>query len=188
MLNISTERLELRQPQAIDAPRITELLQEKDVVLMLGRVPWPYQNEDAHWWIDNAHAVASAGTEYPFVITHPDHGLIGSCGVQRLKTSEELNIWEIGYWLGKPYWGQGFITEAASALLGWAEQTLDARGFVSGHISDNLVSGRVLIKLGFSKVGKITHYARGRDCDVRAIRYTRNAPKKLAMQFDGHKN
>ncbi|MEL7201409.1 MAG: GNAT family N-acetyltransferase [Pseudomonadota bacterium] len=183
---IETGALTLRLPTIEDADRITALLQEKDIVRMLGRVPWPYSRADAVWWIENAARQANAGEEYPLVIIHNEHGLIGSCGLQKVECSDDLCVWELGYWIGKPYWRQGFVSRAANAILDWGRTALGATGFVSGHIEDNTVSGHVLRTLGFESVGTIEHYARGRDATVHAKRYVLSAPQAVAMAFNGH--
>lgn len=178
-MNISfeTERLIARVPVSADAPRITELFQEKALAWNLGRAPWPYALSDAHNWIDNLAKTRAAGTEYGVVLDHADHGLIGSVGMLHVQD----DIWECGYWVGKPYWGNRFAGEATRGLFDWAEVKLGITRYISGHIIDNEASGRVLERLGFVKVGTTTHYVRGRDCNVEAARYVRNAPAEIAL-------
>jgi RimJ/RimL family protein N-acetyltransferase len=92
------------------------------------------------------------------------------------------DIWEIGYWIGKPYWGQGYVTEAAAGLLAWAQHEMGVTRFVSGHIFDNPASGKVLTKLGFTYAGDIEMYVKGRDCSVVSPRYILNAPIEVALK------
>ena len=183
---IRSNRLNLRLPSLDDAERITELLKDWEMVRMLGRVPWPYTLSDAQSWINNARELANAGSEYPMVIIHHEHGLVGSCGLQNVEAPTPLSLWELGYWIGKPYWGNGYVTEAARTLLDWGENTLNATGYMSGHIEDNHVSGHVLRKLNFEEVGTIEHYVRGRDCIIRAHRFVRNSPAEIALAFNRH--
>lgn len=177
-----TERLSARRPVMSDAPDITRMMQEKDIPLMLGRAPWPYALADAEGWIDGLHAGARDGTEYGFLLLHKDHGLIGSTGMTHVSD----DIWEIGYWIGKPFWGQGFVTEGARGLMDWASVKHNVTRYVSGHIFDNPASGHVLTKLGFTPVGEVTMYTRGRNCDVRAVRYVRGAPAEIALAAAAH--
>ena len=107
-------------------------------------------------------------------------GLIGSCGLV-----VRGRVWELGFWCGKPWWGQGFVTEAAEALLAWARDEHDQDAFIAGHIADNLGSGRVLEKLGFSPVGEKKMYVRALDRDVVAVRYALNATTDEAL-LNGH--
>ena len=96
------------------------------------------------------------------------------------------DCWEIGYWLGKPYWEQGFASEAGAAVLDWARREIPADAFISGHVFDNASSGRVLKKLGFKKVGENRMYVLARDTEVRAVRYALNAPAEAALHARGH--
>jgi RimJ/RimL family protein N-acetyltransferase len=75
--------------------------------------------------------------------------LVGSVGLSRDGDKVEL-----GYWIGRPYWGQGYATEAARALLSLAK-VLGHRRLVAGHFVDNPASGRVLRKLGFCPTGVV---------------------------------
>ncbi len=178
---ISLARLTLRPPASSDAMRITQLIGHKDVVWNLGRAPYPYQLKDAEEWVAKAKQSAQDGEEYSFLITHADEGVIGCVSVTR-----HGDVWELGYWVGKPYWGQGFVTEAAIGILKWAQDNLSATGFVAGHYVDNPASGKVLEKLGFNPVGTAHLFARARGCDVLSMRYVRGAPDAAAMVLDHH--
>ena len=180
-LQIETDRLRLSPPVREDVARITELLAEKDVSWMLGRVPYPYSTDDAETWVAKVAEDIEAGTEYAFAIRLPGEGMIGACGL-----TKHGPYWEVGYWLGKPYWEQGFATEAARAVLDWARTHIPADQFISGHIVDNASSGRVLRKLGFEAVGEITMYVTARDTDIRAVRFVHNAPAEAALAPDRH--
>jgi len=178
-----TVNLSARPPQPEDAPAITAYFQDKDVPWMLGRAPWPYALEDAQTWIAFAEESLAEGTEYAFVLHHPEHGLIGAVGMNLV----EDDIWEIGYWIGKPHWGNGYVTEAARGLLDWARHAMGVSRLVSGHIDDNPASGKVLLKLGFEKAGMNRMYVKGRDCEVDAVRYVYGgAPIEVALKVPGH--
>ena len=174
-----TKRLRARPIELSDAPRVTELFQEKDLAWNLGRAPWPYALKDAENWLKIVARQWAAETEFPFAILKDDT-LIGCCGIVQIDA--EQNIWEIGYWVGKPYWGKGYVTEASIGLLDWAEGELGITRLVSGHIFDNPASGRVLLKLGFTVAGEIEMYVKGRDCEVKAVRYVYGgAPAEVAL-------
>jgi RimJ/RimL family protein N-acetyltransferase len=79
---------------------------------------------------------------------------------------------EIGYWLGRPFWGRGLATEAVSGALSWAKKAWRRRMVVSGHFADNPASGRVLEKAGFLYTGEIRprhSVARGVSADTRMM-------------------
>ncbi len=149
---IETTRLTLRPFREDDARRITYLAGDYDVAKMCGRVPHPYPLAAAHSWIEGMDRARDTGAEFPFAVEARIDGLIGACGVTRVGDASEAT-WEIGYWLGMPYWGFGYAYEAARAVMGWARDTIGAEMFVAGHFADNPASGKILRKLGFSHAG-----------------------------------
>ena len=148
---LTTARLRLRAFEPRDAGRIAYLAGDYDVAKMCARIPSPYPTLAAEGWLELQAAALRKGEEYAFAITRPRDGLIGSCGVVRV--AGEPHAFRLGYWLGRPYWGEGFATEAARALIGWARETLGARRISASHFEDNPASGAVLRKLGFVKAG-----------------------------------
>ena len=69
---------------------------------------------------------------------------------------------ELGYWLGRPFWGAGLMTEALTAVLGWVAGGWGKRALSSGHFADNAASGRVLVKAGFLYTGEVESALLGR--------------------------
>jgi RimJ/RimL family protein N-acetyltransferase len=77
----------------------------------------------------------------------------------------------MGYWIARPYWGQGFATEAAHALIDIA-RTLKLPRLEASHFVDNPASGRVLEKLGFVPTGlSATRYSCARGGEAIAKLY-----------------
>jgi RimJ/RimL family protein N-acetyltransferase len=93
------------------------------------------------------YAIA-AGTDYVFAILLRPGLFMGLCGLH------PAGGWELGYWLGKPYWGKGYATEAGWRVVTFAFEELKAETLKAGWFHDNPVSGRVLEKLGFRLVGE----------------------------------
>ena len=89
-----------------------------------------------------------AGTDYPLAVLRKPDVFIGMCGVH---PSQD---WEIGYWLGKPFWGSGYATEAARRRSRAPSRTLKAETLKAGWFHDNPASGHVLAKLGFRPAGE----------------------------------
>lgn len=142
-----TERLLLRPSWPEDAHAIHAAVADQCVVRNLALVPWPYTHEDAA-----AFATRDQDFDYPnFMLMLRTDGaprLIGSCGLARREGAVEL-----GYWISRPFWGQGFATEAGRAVIDIA-RALGHQRLVSGHFTDNPASGRVLRKLGFRPTGR----------------------------------
>ena len=141
---LETDRLLLRPPESADIPAFLPLIADFDVSKNLSRVPHPYRESDAQAFIARTVQNRAAGTDFNFAITRKtDDAYMGSCGLH-LKDG----VFEFGYWLGKPYWGQGYATEAARRLVGHAFEDLQVPYLVAGWFHDNPASGRVLAKLG----------------------------------------
>ena len=145
---LQTEHLLLRPPQAGDIRLIVSLLGDYEVSRNLSTVPHPYTEDDARAYIVSQADARARGEGYGFTILRKSDGaLIGICGVHPARA------FEIGYWVGKPYWRCGFATEAVGAVVAFAFQVLDADSVRASVIEDNLASGRVLEKLGFVPCG-----------------------------------
>jgi RimJ/RimL family protein N-acetyltransferase len=170
LLTITTPRLRLRPFEDIDARRIAYLAGDYPVARMCGRVPHPYTMANAYEFIGWITRSREDGKEYSFAVTAPRDGLIGSCGVSRSGDPDE-SVYELGYWLGMPYWGLGYASEAARAVMDWARDQLGAKAFVAGHYADNPASGHVLRKLGFVPTGSVELFGLARQCVSPATRY-----------------
>jgi RimJ/RimL family protein N-acetyltransferase len=147
---ITTMRLRLREPRANDAQRLGALANDFDVARMTTNIPHPYALADADAFLARMMAL-DAAREALFAIDHAEEGLIGVLGFHPTGPAPE-----VGYWIGRPYWGQGYATEALTAALGWAGRAWGKRWVVAGHFADNPASGRVLTKAGFLYTGVVT--------------------------------
>ncbi|MFN3990011.1 MAG: GNAT family N-acetyltransferase [Erythrobacter sp.] len=119
---------------------------DEAVLRNLARAPWPYGEDAAR---DFAAMTQDARLPH-FLVTLPGTGVIGSAGLGAHEGETEL-----GYWIAREHWGQGYATEAARAVLRIAH-TLGHRRIIAGHFTDNPAAGRVLAKLGFVPTGAIT--------------------------------
>jgi len=145
---IETRRLRLRKPRRADAPRIAELANDFDVARMTCNLPHPYGREDALAYLAHVDS-REPDSHAAFVIEHPAEGPLGVLGFDARGPGRT----ELGYWLGKPYWGRGFATEAARAALVWVNRAWNRRAVTAQHFADNPASGEVLTKLGFLYTG-----------------------------------
>lgn len=167
----------MRPPEAKDARQIACCVNDMAMARNLARLPHPYAPTDALDWIAYADNARAQGSEYAFVITHEEAGVIGSVGFNRTQG----DTWEIGYWVDKAVQGKGVATEAARALLAWGEREFGVTKFIAGHFQDNPASGRVLEKLGFRRVGEKQLYSLARGGKDLAWRYALGASSEVAM-------
>ncbi len=164
--SVKTRRLTLRGPRGGDAPRMARLADDFEVARMTTRIPHPFTVEQAEGFITRMERRDQA-REAVFVIENEDEGLIGVLGLHPGPAGTE-----IGYWLGRPFWGAGYATEAARAALAWARADWGRRFIVSAHFADNPASGAVLIKAGFLYTGEVAprhSMARGEDAATRMM-------------------
>ena len=139
---LATARLHLRAPRREDAPAIAALANDRRIAENTARIPHFYTLADAEGFLAY---LEESETEIAFAITLADDALIGICG---LRTKPRKSP-EIGYWLGAPYWGHGYATEAARALIDHAFEDLGLERLEAGARVSNPASRRVLEKCGF---------------------------------------
>jgi [ribosomal protein S5]-alanine N-acetyltransferase len=154
----TTNRLILRRMAATDTARLMLLCGDIRVAGNLSRMPHPYTEADAHDWLARQNQMWAETRDRVWVIATPDSGLIGTIGLHREKRMSVggVETWEMGYWLGVPYWGQGYATEAAKAVLAELDQALGPQEVTAGYALKNPNSGHVLEKIGFQKVDLVT--------------------------------
>jgi RimJ/RimL family protein N-acetyltransferase len=161
--DLRSARLSYRPITAADAGRVAVLAGEWDVARMTSRIPHPYSLVDADLWI------ASIGQDEFVRGVELDGKLIGAVGYIEGAGREA----EIGYWIGKPYWGHGFATEAARALVAHCFGAAGFQGLTCGHFIDNPASARVIAKLRFRHVGNGRQWCEARKSEVETVRYVR---------------
>lgn len=105
----------------------------------------------AEAWINAQYEAIAFGRSMTLAITLKESGtLIGAIGL----SINRANHWaEMGYWIGKPYWGQGYATEAAKALVAYGFKELDLNRIQARHMTENPASGRVMQKIGMTYEG-----------------------------------
>ncbi|MEJ1969343.1 MAG: GNAT family N-acetyltransferase [Rhizomicrobium sp.] len=163
----------MRPPGRHDVPAIVPLANDYDVAKNLSRLPHPYTERDAEAFVALAVEKRAAGTDFNFAITRkPDSVYMGGIGLHLTDDS-----FEFGYWLGKPYWRQGYATEAARRLVAFAFDDLKAEYVWAGWFHDNPRSGNVLEKLGCVPKGfeKRACLARGMEIGCNIVTLSRAA-------------
>jgi RimJ/RimL family protein N-acetyltransferase len=163
--SLRTERLILRTPELSDAPRIARYAADPAVARMTCSFPLQQTTVGAEGWILIRQAVAKLGQGASFAIELPGEGLVGVIGAHRCGDKAE-----IGYWLGRPWWGRGYATEAVRGIVPFAR---DLGAVIADHFADNPASGRALEKAGFVYTGEVTprfSLARGESAPTRLMR------------------
>ena len=176
---IRSERLFLRPGWPEDWTELLAAIADEGVVRNLARAPWPYTMEDAM-----AFARRPQAHRYPhFLITVPGAQGARIVGCAGLAPSEHET--ELGYWIARGYWGQGYATEAVRAVLRLAE-TLGHRRVVASHFADNPASGRVLLKSGFRRTGdRSGRFGLARGETVASLRYAIELGISCGQDDDG---
>ncbi len=163
-----SHRLLLRPIWPEDWQALMAGIADEGVVRNLARAPWPYQECDAR-----AFAAMPVEPLFPrFLITRArDAQALGCIGIER--AGEDGTV-ELGYWIARPFWGQGIATEAGAAVLEIAAM-IGHRAAVASHFLDNPASGKVLRKLGFEPTGRIEErWSCGRGAPAQAAQYRRD--------------
>ena len=143
---LKTPRLVLTPPRPADAADLVAAANDPDVVRWLARVPHPYTARDAAFFLD---IVAPA--ECVYLARRRDTGaLVGSIGLKPRPAGEG----ELGYWLARAEWGNGFATEAGRAIVALAFGPLGLGRLTATVVEHNTASARVLAKLGFVETGR----------------------------------
>jgi RimJ/RimL family protein N-acetyltransferase len=163
---IPSARLVLRAWARQDLNRLVSLGNNYAVAKNLSTFPHPYSMRDAEEWFE----MQGAQLLYPAQIGGTlaialDGEAIGGIGIH----PDRMEHPELGYWLGEPYWGKGYATEAASALIAYAFTEGGLNAICAGHYWDNHASGRVLTKLGFRYTSEGKRFCKARGHEVRCL-------------------
>lgn len=162
---LATERLVLRRLRPADAPAVERYAGDETVARMTARIPHPYPAGLAASWIAETHGQMARGEGWQLAVAGlADDALLGAVSLEK---DDADSAAELGYWIGRPHWGHGFATEAARRMLAFAFATAGLREVRAHCMAENVVSRRVLEKLGMAFQGPATIEARGRNVAVR---------------------
>jgi len=161
-----TARLLIRPFRVDDAARVQLLAGNVAVSDTTVNIPHPYEDGMAEQWIASMQEGFARGDQAHFaVVLRASDELIGAVGLTFNLAHARA---ELGYWIGLPYWKQGYCTEAARAMLGYAFMARGINRVQATHLARNTASGRVMQKLGMQREGSFQQYFRknGRFEDV----------------------
>ncbi|MBD7969038.1 GNAT family N-acetyltransferase [Paenibacillus gallinarum] len=151
-----TERLILRPLQLADAPSIQNLAGEKDVASTTLSIPHPYPDGAAESFIAATQERYSKNLGSTFaLISKETSELVGCAGMHIVS---DYNRAELAYWIGKPYWGHGYATEAARRMLEYGFDELKLNRIWAAALDRNPASSMVMQKIGMKYEGKLVQH------------------------------
>lgn len=162
MDQIETERLLLRPLRERDAPRLVKLANRVEIAHMLATMPHPYSLSDAEDFLDTVRKLPANAANFAVTLKDAPDELIGGTGYGPTNRADKpTHEIDFGYWLGLDYWGKGYATEAAKAVIRHAFEVNTIEQIDTEHLTVNPASGRVLAKAGFVDKGELTCYSQG---------------------------
>ncbi|WP_211747385.1 GNAT family N-acetyltransferase [Paenibacillus sp. Marseille-Q4541] len=151
-----TNRLTLRPLQSTDAAAIQKFAGEKEVASTTLSIPHPYPDGSAEAFIVATHErhKNNLGTSLA-LISNETGELVGCMG---LHIANDHNRAELAYWIGKPYWGQGYATEAANRMLQYGFEELGLNRIYAAAMTKNPASSTVMKKIGMKYEGELKQH------------------------------
>jgi len=155
---LQTQRLLLRAFNLNDAPAVQRLAGAREIADTTLLIPHPYSDGLAEKWI-STHArgwLEERGVSFAIVLRETGQ----LCGAIGFRLELQYSRAEMGYCMGVPFWGCGYCTEAARALLRFGFEELNLHRVYSYHFARNPASGRVLLKTGMRQEGCLRQHVR----------------------------
>lgn len=150
---IETESLTLRFVNDADQLAVYEIFSHPEVMRYWSYPPWTDRSQAQQWLINVQEGYRTGDALQLGIERRADHVLLGTCTLFQFHPSSRRA--EMGYALGRPYWGSGYMHQALQALLRYAFQTLDLNRLEADIDPRNAASARTLERLGFQKEGHL---------------------------------
>lgn len=155
---LNTERLILRPFELADAPEVQRLAGEREIAATTINIPHPYEDGVAEKWIASHPERFQKGEVANFAICESESGKL--IGAMTLFFNLEYERAEIGYWIGKPYWGKGYCSEAARAIVRYGFEQRGLNRIFGEYMASNPASGRVMEKIGMKCEGRLRQHVK----------------------------
>ncbi len=157
---LHTQRLVLCRQDEKFISQMVELANREEIAKNLSSMSYPYGKEDAKEWIEQANRRYVEKKLISFAITEKENG--DYMGNIDLDLSLRHNHATLGYWIGVPYWGRGYMSEAATEVMRYGFEELGLRRIAAHHFQTNPASGRVMEKVGMKLEGiRRKHFKKG---------------------------
>jgi RimJ/RimL family protein N-acetyltransferase len=155
---LATDRLILRSFDLADAPEVQRLA-DYEVASCTLDIPYPYPDGAAEAWIATQQTGFEKGTHVIYAVTcRGEQDLVGATGL--VEINRRHGRAELGYWVGRPFWGRGYATEAARAVIEYGFSVLNLHRIYAMHFSRNPASGRVMEKCGMVHEAHLREHVR----------------------------
>jgi len=141
-----------------DAPDVQQLAGNWKIADTTLNVPHPYEDGMAEEWISTLKPNFDSEERATFAVTRTaDQQLVGAIS---LRINRPFDRAELGYWIGEPYWGCGYCTEAAKLVVRYGFEILGLNRIHACFLERNPSSGKVLQKIGMSTEGIARQHVR----------------------------
>jgi len=172
--------VEIRPLSRDDVERVQELASDPAVAEMT-RLPSPYPPDGAAKFFEQSQTERREGRGFVFALVAGGE-LVGLCSLRDVGSEPESA--ELGYWIGRPYWGRGLASAGAASVVAWGFGELELRRLFARTMERNAASARVLEKLGFEAVSRQPNpHARYRPDDV-IVRYELDRERWRTLRVD----
>jgi Acetyltransferases, including N-acetylases of ribosomal proteins len=144
---LETDRLILDKITVEDIPQIVIYLQDKIFSDYTSNIPYPYRKEDAEFWLKLSAEAFKNRKGFTFAIRDKTGKFLGAIGLH----DEGSDKAELGYWIGIPNWNNGYVTEAAKAIIDYGFRELNFNKIYATYFPHNPASGKIMDKIGMKK-------------------------------------
>jgi RimJ/RimL family protein N-acetyltransferase len=175
---IRTARLVLGAFGPGDASELHRLAGDREIADTTLAIPHPYDMDHALAWIGNQRKESARGRAENFAIRLSSGSPIIGCAGLRDIDAEHLQA-ELGFWIGREWWGHGYAREAAAAVLRFGFDTLGLNRISAHHMLRNPAAGKVLQHIGMQREGLLRQRVRKWGVYEDVVVYA-------SLQADGH--
>lgn len=158
MKSLETERLILRRLSLEDSEQVEELAGDFDVAKTTLTIPHPYPKGSAEEFISSINKAQEDGKIVIYAMTKKDDTSL--IGIINLSIQKSYDRAELGYWVGKPFWGKGYGTEAAKALIQYGFEELNLNKIFAASFTKNPGSWRIMEKVGLKHEGVLRQHVK----------------------------
>lgn len=153
---LETERVSFRYFKKSDIDDLVKICND-EIFNQFIPLPYPYDENDAKFWIAKMPQKRKYGLEYDFaVIKKDDKALIGSIS---LTIDKKYACGELGCWIARPFWGQGYATEVMKKIIEFSFANIGLHKVYAKCYKENIASAKVIQKCGLTKIGVLTEHA-----------------------------